>query len=140
MQVLLYAQKDEVEPDAIKQLVHLAESALPVKLLPSTSFACCQLHQPGSTVVLLQSGYVSAMPDVHLGKGVTVNKTSIHCCSGSCQDSHSNWTYHIHLLSGAYILSLYPSHSVFDIFCMPCRLEQCLLAKTTSVPMLSAWT
>ncbi|KAL3162503.1 hypothetical protein ABBQ32_010163 [Trebouxia sp. C0010 RCD-2024] len=45
--VLLYAQKEEVEPDAIKQLVHLAESALP-------------------------SGYVSAMPDVHLGKGVTI--------------------------------------------------------------------
>lgn len=33
MQVLLYAQKDEVEPDAIKQLVHLAESALPVTAL-----------------------------------------------------------------------------------------------------------
>ncbi|DBA69704.1 TPA: hypothetical protein ACH3X2_012636 [Trebouxia sp. C0005] len=45
--VLLYAQKEEVEKDAIQQLVHLAESALP-------------------------AGYVSAMPDVHLGKGVTI--------------------------------------------------------------------
>ena len=30
LQVLLYVQRDEVEPDAIKQLVHLAESDLPV--------------------------------------------------------------------------------------------------------------
>ena len=29
-QVLLYAQKEEVEKDAIQQLIHLAESALPV--------------------------------------------------------------------------------------------------------------
>lgn len=43
LQVLLYAQKEEVEPDAIKQLVHLAESALPVKTSPSPLLACCQL-------------------------------------------------------------------------------------------------
>lgn len=43
LQVLLYAQKEEVEPDAIKQLVHLAESALPVKMSPSLFLACCQL-------------------------------------------------------------------------------------------------
>ena len=30
LQVLLYAQKESVEPDAIKQLIHLAESPLPV--------------------------------------------------------------------------------------------------------------
>ena len=30
LQVLLYAQKEAVEADAIKQLVHLAESPLPV--------------------------------------------------------------------------------------------------------------
>lgn len=45
--VLLYAPRESVEPDAIKQLIHLAESPLP-------------------------AGYVSAMPDVHLGKGVTI--------------------------------------------------------------------
>jgi RNA-splicing ligase RtcB len=36
-----------VEAEALKQLINLAESPLPV-------------------------GYVSAMPDVHVGKGVTV--------------------------------------------------------------------
>ena len=30
VQVLLYAQREEVEPDAVKQLIHVAESALPV--------------------------------------------------------------------------------------------------------------
>lgn len=39
--------KSEVEPAAIQQLIDLAESPLPV-------------------------GYVAAMPDVHVGKGVTV--------------------------------------------------------------------
>ncbi len=29
-QVLLYAQEEEVEKDAVQQLIHLAESALPV--------------------------------------------------------------------------------------------------------------
>ena len=86
IQVLLYAKKDEVEPDAIKQLVHLAESALPVKALVLT--LSCLLFtalNTDSTVVPLQSGYVSAMPDVHLGKGVTVSPCSpIRCCS--CQN------------------------------------------------------
>ncbi|GMH40104.1 hypothetical protein BSKO_08008 [Bryopsis sp. KO-2023] len=45
--VHLYAHPDEVENDAIKQLIGIAESPLPV-------------------------AYVSAMPDVHLGKGVTI--------------------------------------------------------------------
>ncbi|KAK9903997.1 hypothetical protein WJX75_002148 [Coccomyxa subellipsoidea] len=45
--ILLYAKRSEVEADAIKQLVALAESPLPV-------------------------GYVAAMPDVHVGKGVTI--------------------------------------------------------------------
>lgn len=53
LQVLLYAKRSEVETDAIQQLVALAESPLPV-------------------------GYVAAMPDVHVGKGVTV-------CSTNCQ-------------------------------------------------------
>lgn len=34
LQVLLYAQKESVEPDAIQQLVHLAESPLPVSVTP----------------------------------------------------------------------------------------------------------
>ena len=46
-QVYLYANRSEVEPEALQQLISLAESPLPV-------------------------GYVSAMPDVHVGKGVTV--------------------------------------------------------------------
>ncbi len=46
-QILLYAKRSEVESEAIQQLVALAESPLPV-------------------------GYVAAMPDVHVGKGVTV--------------------------------------------------------------------
>lgn len=51
-QILLYAKRSEVEADAIKQLLALAESPLPV-------------------------GYVAAMPDVHVGKGVTV-RTATH--------------------------------------------------------------
>ena len=47
-QVYLYANRSEVEPEALQQLISLAESPLPV-------------------------GYVSAMPDVHVGKGVTVS-------------------------------------------------------------------
>ncbi|CAL8470869.1 g10411 [Coccomyxa elongata] len=45
--VLLYAKRSEVETEALQQLVALAESPLPV-------------------------GYVAAMPDVHVGKGVTI--------------------------------------------------------------------
>lgn len=45
--VYLYTQLEDVEPDALQQLVNMAESPLPV-------------------------GFVSAMPDVHLGKGVTI--------------------------------------------------------------------
>lgn len=45
--VYLYAHPDDVEPQAIEQLIKLANSPLPV-------------------------GYVSAMPDVHLGKGATI--------------------------------------------------------------------
>ncbi|KAK9807265.1 hypothetical protein WJX73_005302 [Symbiochloris irregularis] len=45
--VYLFAPKEEVEPEAIQQLIKLAESPMPV-------------------------GFVSAMPDVHLGKGVTI--------------------------------------------------------------------
>jgi len=45
--IMLYAYPHEVEKDAIKQLINIAESGLAV-------------------------GYVSAMPDVHLGKGVTI--------------------------------------------------------------------
>ena len=48
-QVLLYTQMETVEPDALEQLKRLASSSLPV-------------------------GYVSAMPDTHLGKGVTVRQ------------------------------------------------------------------
>jgi len=44
---MLYAYPHEVEKDAIKQLINIAESGLAI-------------------------GYVSAMPDVHLGKGVTI--------------------------------------------------------------------
>lgn len=42
LQVYLYAPLDEVEPDAIQQLIKVAESPMAV-------------------------GYLSAMPDVHLG-------------------------------------------------------------------------
>ncbi|EIE20289.1 UPF0027-domain-containing protein [Coccomyxa subellipsoidea C-169] len=45
--ILLYAKRSEVESEAIQQLIALAESPLPV-------------------------GYVAAMPDVHVGKGVTI--------------------------------------------------------------------
>lgn len=45
--IMLYAPPEEVEREAIKQLIAVAESPLPV-------------------------GFVSAMPDVHLGKGVTI--------------------------------------------------------------------
>eukprot|EP00192_Tetraselmis_astigmatica_P005008 CAMPEP_0117648314 /NCGR_PEP_ID=MMETSP0804-20121206/330_1 /TAXON_ID=1074897 /ORGANISM="Tetraselmis astigmatica, Strain CCMP880" /LENGTH=434 /DNA_ID=CAMNT_0005453891 /DNA_START=273 /DNA_END=1578 /DNA_ORIENTATION=- len=43
----LYTTPEEVEPEALEQLVRLAESPLPV-------------------------GYVAAMPDVHLGKGIAI--------------------------------------------------------------------
>ena len=47
--MLLYIPKEEVEPDALKQLIAVAESPLPAG-----------------------DSYVSAMPDCHLGKGVTI--------------------------------------------------------------------
>ena len=49
LQVLLYMPRAEVEPDALKQLVAVAESPLPAG-----------------------DSFVSAMPDCHLGKGVTI--------------------------------------------------------------------
>ncbi|KAK9828760.1 hypothetical protein WJX72_001958 [[Myrmecia] bisecta] len=45
--IYLYTKLEEVEPEALQQLIALAESPLPV-------------------------GFVSAMPDVHLGKGATI--------------------------------------------------------------------
>ena len=49
LQVLLYMPRGELEPDALKQLVAVAESPLPAG-----------------------DSFVSAMPDCHLGKGVTI--------------------------------------------------------------------
>eukprot|EP00884_Botryococcus_braunii_P001854 jgi/Botrbrau1/1166/Bobra.0162s0054.1 len=45
--IFLYTRREDVETEALQQLIKLAESPLPV-------------------------GFVSAMPDVHLGKGVTI--------------------------------------------------------------------
>ncbi|KAK9845266.1 hypothetical protein WJX81_001622 [Elliptochloris bilobata] len=47
--VLLYTPRSEIEPDALRQLVTVAESPLPAG-----------------------DSYVAAMPDVHLGRGVTI--------------------------------------------------------------------
>ncbi len=49
VQVLLYTPRRELEPEALQQLIAVAESPLPA-----------------------DDSFVAAMPDVHLGKGVTI--------------------------------------------------------------------